>query len=259
MQNKLGFIFKVVFIWLLCISSASAQARRNFLQEVSVGAFGGVNMSQVRFLHNSTAYSTMIGDQSLFNKRGGTFGVSARYIAQEHFGVILDLSYTSKGYCEIFRPRNGEDVRLVGLKDKRVDFNGVDLDRTISYLDIPILAHIYFGSKSRFFLNIGPQMSFKLSEKDNSIINEVQKEILTFSDPRINRSIATDKMDFSLHAALGYDLHLDKVSAMLELRWAYGVHDLYPHSKADWFQRSNTQNLGLVLRAYVPVKKFHGN
>lgn len=259
MQNKICFIFKLLLLWLFGVSTASAQARKNFLQEVSVGAFGGVNMSQVRFLHNSTAYSTMIGDQSLFNKRGGTFGVSARYISQDHFGVIFDLSYTSKGYREIFRPRNGEDVRLVGLKEKRVDFNGVDLDRTISYLDIPILAHIYFGSKSRFYVNIGPQMSFKLSEKDKSIINETQKEILTMADPRINQSIATDKVDFALHAALGYDLHLEKVSAMLELRWAYGVHDLYPHSKADWFQRSNTQNLGLVLRVYVPVKKFHSN
>lgn len=216
-------------------------------------------MSQVRFLHNSTAYASMIGDQSLFNKRGATLGVSARYIAQEHFGVILDLTYSSKGYREIFRPRNGEDVRLVGLKERRVDFNGVDLDRTISYLEIPLLAHIYFGNKSRAYFNIGPQMSFKLSETDKSVINETQKEILTMSDPRVNQSIETDNLDFALHAALGYDLHLEKVSAMLELRWAYGVYDLYPHSKADWFQRSNTQNLGFVVRVYVPVKKFHSN
>ncbi|MBO7626643.1 MAG: hypothetical protein J6S93_03705, partial [Paludibacteraceae bacterium] len=83
-----------------CVCATSAQERRSFEQEVAVGVSGGVNMSQVRFLHNNTSYTSMIGDQSLFNQRGMTAGVNALYIAQNHFGVFLECNLTQKGWCE---------------------------------------------------------------------------------------------------------------------------------------------------------------
>lgn len=240
-----------------CVCTTSAQERRSFEQEVAVGVSGGVNMSQVRFLHNNTSYTSMIGDQSLFNQRGMTAGVNALYIAQNHFGVFLECNLTQKGWCEQFRARNGQTERLVGADE--VDFNGVDLDRELTYIDIPLLAHIYFGRKARAYVNFGPQVSFLIKEKDETVVSDLQKQTLTLRDPRVNPDIETSKFDLSLCAAVGFDLHLEKVHPMLEIRWNYGTHDLYECGKMELFQRASTQNLALVLKFMLPVSHFYSN
>lgn len=214
-------------------------------------------MSQVRFLHNNTSYTSMIGDQSLLNQRGMTAGINALYIAQNHFGVFVECNLTKKGWCEKFRARNGQTERLVGADD--VDFNGVDLDRELTYIDIPVLAHIYFGGKCRAYLNFGPQFSILTKEKDNTYVTELQRQTLTMRDPRVNPDIETSKYDLSLSAAVGFDLHLEKFHPMLEVRWAYGTHDLYETGKMELFQRASTQNLALVLKFMMPVVHFHSN
>ncbi len=239
------------------VFSTSAQERRSFEQEVAVGVSGGVNMSQVRFLHNNTSFTSMIGDQSLFNQRGMTAGVNALYIAQEHFGVFLECNLTKKGWCEKFRARNGQAERLVGADG--IDFNGVDLNRELTYIDIPLLAHIYFGGKARAYVNFGPQFSILTKEKDNTSVSEIQKETLTLRDPRVNPDIEISNYDLSLCAAVGLDLHFDKFHPILEVRWNYGTHDLYECGKLELFQRSSTQNLALVLKFMVPVLHFHSN
>ena len=239
------------------VFSLSAQERRNFEQEVAVGVSGGVNMSQVRFLHNNTSFTSMIGDQSLFNQRGMTAGVNALYIAQEHFGVVLECNLTKKGWCEQFRARNGQTERLVG-KDE-VDFNGVDLQRNLTYIDIPLLAHIYFGRKARAYVDFGPEFSILTKEEDKTVVTDLQRQTLTMADPRVNPDIETSKYDLSLCAAVGFDLHLEKVHPMLEIRWNYGTHDLYQVGKKELLQRASTQNLAVVLKFMVPVLHFHSN
>lgn len=239
------------------VFSSMAQERSSFEQEVAVGVSGGVNMSQVRFLHNNTSYTSMIGDQSLFNQRGMTAGVNALYIAQKHFGVFLEMNLTQKGWCEKFRARNGDSQRLVGADN--VDFNGVDLKRDLTYLDIPFLAHVYFGRKARVYVDFGPEFSLLLKEKDDTQVSEIQRQTLTLRDPRVNPDIEISKYDLQLCAAVGFDLHLDKVHPMLEVRWNYGTHDLYECGKMELFQRTSTQNLAIVLKFMVPVLHFHSN
>lgn len=251
---------KIISSALLSVSlvfTSMAQERRNFEQEVAVGVSGGVNMSQVRFLHNNTSYTSMIGDQSLLNHRGMTAGVNALYIAQNHFGVFLECNVTKKGWCEQFRARNGQTERLVGKEE--VDFNGVDLKRDLTYIDIPLLAHIYFGRKARAYVDFGPEFSFMINEKDKTVVTELQRQTLTKRDPRVNPDIETSKYDLSLCAAVGFDLHLEKVHPMLEIRWNYGTHDLYEVGKKELFQRASTQNLALVLKFMMPVAHFHSN
>lgn len=252
-------VAKIIISAVLAAASVftSAQERRNFEQEVAVGVSGGVDMAQVRFLHNNTLYTSMIGDQSILNQRGMTAGINALYIAQEHFGVFLEANLTQRGWCEKFRARNGQTQRLVG--EGNVDFNGVDLKRNLTYIDIPLLAHIYFGRKARAYFNIGPQFSMLVKEEDKTFVTDIQRETLSMRDPRVNPDIETSKYDLSICMAAGFDLHMAKVHPMLEVRWNYGVHDLYECGKRELFQRASTQNLALVLKFMVPVLHFHSN
>ena len=62
------------------------QIKTNLRREVSIGAQGGLNLSQVRFLHNDVSYENELGN--LGWRSGASAGVAVRFIAQKHFGSV---------------------------------------------------------------------------------------------------------------------------------------------------------------------------
>lgn len=83
--------------------------------------------------------------------KGLALGVSARYIEEAHFGLIGEFFIEQRGWQESF-----EDLPF-------------QYSRKFTYLQIPILTHIFFGSdKARFFINLGPEFSFMIGESVSS-------------------------------------------------------------------------------------------
>lgn len=241
-----------LLVLLTGVSVASAQTRSNFEEEVSVGVHGGLNLSQVRFLHNDITYSSNLGD--LGYRKGAEMGASVRFIAQKHFGVQLEVDYLQNGWKEKW-------TNPMAINE--VEFQGATIERGLNYLSIPLLAHIYFGDKHRLFVNFGPRMAFLLnSGKTKHTLSDSQMEILQTNnpnDPRINEDIEPNNTDYALCAGAGYEFHISKLSVLAEARWNYGLHDVFEHSRSAVFQRSNSQTFTFTLGVMMPVFKFHSN
>ena len=78
-------------------------------------------------------------------------GIMFRYIEENHFGLIGEVNFEQRGWKENF-----EEAPY-------------SYSRDLSYIQIPLLAHIYFGSeKAKFFFNAGPEIGFMIAEKTNS-------------------------------------------------------------------------------------------
>lgn len=231
---------------------ANSQTRSKFEEEVSVGVQGGLNLSQVRFMHNDVTYANNLGD--LGWKKGGAVGASVRFIAQKHFGLQLEADYLQSGWYEKWN----DPTTING-----VEFEGADLERTINYMSVPLLAHIYFGEKNRLFFNFGPKIGFLLGTKSKN--NQLSGEQISAlcqnnaNDPRINNLVQEKKTDYGLCASAGYELHLSKCSVLAEARWGYGLQDVFEHSRNAVFQRSNNQMFTFTLGVMMPVLKFHSN
>lgn len=249
MLKKLAISLIVLIGWA---NTATSQVRSRFEEEISVGVQGGLSLSQVRFMHNDVTYANNMGDPAY--RKGADFGAVVRFIAQKHFGLQLEANYQQGGWTEKWN-----DPTIVNEQQM---LDGT-IERELDYLNVPLLAHIYFGKTHRMFFNFGPKIGFLMGTGDTKTnLTQAQKEaILTnnWNDPRLNEDIEENKVDFGLCVGAGYEFHLNKVNILAEARWNYGLKDVFEHDRNAVFQRSNNQMFTFTLGVMMPVIKFHSN
>ena len=100
----------------------TASAQTHYEGNIAVGAKGGVTLSRLKF--SPSVPQTMLP--------GFMAGVTFRYIEEKHFGVIAELNLEQRGWKEKFDGLN------------------YAYQRRLTYLQLPMLTHIFFGNK--FFL-----------------------------------------------------------------------------------------------------------
>lgn len=129
---------RIVFSMLVAsgLSVLSSSAQTHYSSNVSVGVKGGVDLSRVSFTPSVKQGFAM----------GGNAGVAFRYIEESHFGLIAEVNFEQRGWKEDFEEYPFE------------------YSRTLNYVQIPFLAHIYFGRRGRFFFNAGPEIGFMIGE-----------------------------------------------------------------------------------------------
>ena len=132
------FILALI-ISFISITSLYSQ-KKVFDNELYIGVGGGAYASSVDFVPSIPQ-----------NQKIDFFGgVSAKYITQNHLGLIIEANYSRRGWEEEY--------------DSESDFS---YSRTLNYLEVPFMTHIYFGDKARFIINVGPQISFLLNDKQS--------------------------------------------------------------------------------------------
>lgn len=153
--------------------------------------------------------------------KGFSAGISARYISEKHLGVLAELNFTQRGWIEDFKDTNVPEFAY---------------SRTLNYVELPLMTHIYFGNKVRFILNIGPQVSYMIGGKANmndSLFNYMvdQRE----RDPNAPVGLQYDplnsKFDYGLLGGLGAQFDTSVGSFSLEGRYYFGLGDAFDSSR----------------------------
>ncbi len=117
---------------MLVGGALTASAQRYYEPKFYVGAKGGATLSSVAF--------TPHVKQSLLP--GMMMGATVRYTEEKVFGLIGELLLEQRGWKE-----NYEGAPFA-------------YQRQITYLSLPVLTHIYFGSeKIKGFVNLGASVS----------------------------------------------------------------------------------------------------
>lgn len=228
------YIFALFLLWL-CLLPAFAQ-KNKFNSEWNVGVGFGPTFSAVDF-QVGVGGSAGLGTKNMLQYHGG---FAIRYISEKNLGVIAELNYSQQGWEQLF-------------KDKP-EFQH---SHQLNYLELPILTHIYFGSKVRFVINLGPKLSFLLSdsEKMNAALeNELASG--NMSDKVVTHQyyrMAERKIDYGLMAGLGLEFRTGVGNFALEGRYTFGLGDIYNSSKADYFSRSANRVISAKLTYYVKL------
>ena len=116
------------------------QAQNKFKRELSLGASFGTTFSKVSFAQTKVQQKM---------KLGYTGGLTLRWITEKNLGLQAELNFIQHGWDEKFE-----------------DQPQYKYSRTINYFELPILTHIYFGSKRfRVFVNLGPKIGYAFGEK----------------------------------------------------------------------------------------------
>lgn len=211
-----------------------AQQSDKFKTQFNFGISGGAVFSEVDFVRRIAQITT----------QGISAGISAKFVSEKHLGVLAELNYTQRGWTEDFSDS----------PDLNPDFS---YNRTLNYIELPLLTHIYFGDKVRFILNIGPQISYLLNDKGNmndALSNHING-VLT-EDPNspigIQYKSIDNKFDYGLIGGLGIEFNTPVGSFDLQGRYYFGLGDSFDNtrSSASNFSRSAHRYFGGKLTYY---------
>lgn len=226
---------------MLFAPDAKAQVG-DYRNDFVIGFNGGYQLNKIAF--ENSIPQDMLG--------GINFGVTARYTCEKYFNTIcaiqIELNYAELGWKERIESIDGLPCIL---QTGAHTGEAAAYQRRISYFQIPLLAHLGWGREekgAKFFLNMGPQFGFMLSEEATT--NFEYEDALKTDPERVSPECAQyampveKKFDFGITASLGMELSMKKVGHIaLEARYYYGLGNIYGDSKQDHFSRSNHNSI----------------
>lgn len=211
---------------LATLLSLTVSAQTHYESNITIGGKGGVTLSSASF--SPTVPQSML--------TGMIVGATFRYIEERHFGLIAEINLEQRGWKEDF-----EEAPY-------------SYSRTLTYIQIPFLTHIYFGStKFHGFFNAGPEVAFMIGESTsaNFDINNFQ----SLDDfPKVNRSTdqfampVKNKFDYGISAGLGMEYFIKRNhSVTLEGRFYFGLGNMFGASKSDVFAASRGMSIQVTV------------
>lgn len=212
---------------------APVNAQRAYDPHFAIGAKGGVTFSSMAF--------TPSIEQSLI--QGVSFGAVARYTEERFFGLVAELNIEQRGWKETF------------------DETKFEFQRRLTYIQLPVMTHIYFGSdKFRGFINLGPSVGYLISE--NSSANfDYHNPAAVAGFPIANRHVnqmtmeVKNRFDYGICAGGGIELTLKKKhSILLEGRYYYGLGNIFPAKKKDEFSASRGTSIQVAVGYLFHIK-----
>lgn len=217
----------ILIIALLAAMSGKAQ-KKNFRQELSIGASFGTNFSSVSF-------SPKVKQGMLMGFNGGA---TIRWNTEANLGLQAELNFSQQGWQEKYESHPEQEYK-----------------RTINYLEIPFLTHIYFGSKKvKVFVNLGPQIGYALGEKTSSNLGDDFKPEENSDTFQHDKSI-DKKFEWGLCGGPGIEFRTGIGYFLLEGRYFYALGDIYNSRKEDHFSKSASQTIAVKLTYLLPILK----
>lgn len=215
------FIFALILGGLACLAFAQPKVPREF----QFGTIGGANMSSY------TLNPSVTQDKSL----GYTAGLGVRYIEEKYFGLQCELLLTRRG-----------------MKDRYDLYPQYSFERQLTYIELPVMAHVYFDIKKRseVALDLGLKLGYYLADNSTSNLDggfDVIAQSATHG--YAHHSIPVDqKLDYGIQAGLGYEFKLNRrLSLLLQGRYYFGLGDIFPNTKADTYETSSNQSIQIVM------------
>lgn len=221
-----------LFLLVLALPWLVGGAQTHYSSNVSAGVHGGIDLPRI-FFSPSVRQSWPVDPM---------FGARIRYIEEDHFGLIAEVNYVRRGWSE--------------------NFEGLPFSyrRNIDYIEIPVFAHIYFGSRARFFVNLGPQIAFRLGESYSANFDPFDTASIP-DFPNVNRrndqmtEKVSQKVDYGITAALGCEFSIDpRNSVSLEARYYFGLGNIFPSKRQDTFRASNSMYIGITAGYWFRFK-----
>jgi hypothetical protein len=203
-----------ILILLVISASLSAQVRLD-KPEMYIGANFGVTESMVLFKPAIT--------QGLLMGYNG--GIVFRYIAEKNVGMQAELNFSQRGWKE-----------ASGL-----------YSRQLNYIELPFMTHIYIGHRNRVFFNLGPKISYLISERvlvNGTVSSTDVQHITSVQHP----------FDYGLCTGLGILFNIKGKVLQLDTRANFGLSDVFANTKRDYFATSNNTDLSVNLAWLFQVK-----
>lgn len=195
---------------------------------VAVGASAGMTLSKMDF--QPTIRQNY--------QSGITGGFMVRYTCEKYFNLIcaaqLELNFVQRGW-----------------KENIDDGSNNQYNRTLNYVEIPFFAHLGLGREERgmqFFINLGPQVGFYLSDNETYGGDSPWNPALRPNGVNYQYGKAVENsFEYGIAGGLGMELKTAIGIFSVEGRYYYGLSDIFKNSKSDDFGRSANQTIAVKI------------
>lgn len=225
------FISTITVLFIALNISAQIEESRNLLE---IGVSGGLNLNKAEFQPTIR--------QKMLNGING--GICVRYTSEKYFSMIcaaqIEVNFSQRGWEEDFD--DGTDNRY---------------SRLLNYIEIPLLAHLSWGKEEKgfqFFVNLGPQFGFFISDSETYEGNWKPEERPVSLQPIYGKEVY-NKFDYGIAGGAGIELKTKAGNFFIEGRYYYGLADIFNNSKLDDFGRSANQTITARIGYSVPIFK----
>lgn len=215
---------------VLSTSALAAFGQSHYSSRIYVGGHAGVDLSRVTF--------TPGVNQNFL--AGANAGINFRYIEEKHFGFIVEANWEQRGWKEDF-----EELPY-------------SYSRTVNYIQIPFLAHIYFGNRGKFFINAGPSVSFVLGESTSANFDYNNVDEITDLDTHISYQYSLpvhQKVDYGISGGIGGEFSINtRNSLYIDARFYYGLANILKSGRTEPIRGSNGMTISVSLGYWFRVK-----
>lgn len=224
---------RIILLFTAILAFMAAKAQTHYIPHVWIGGHAGITMSEMSFSPSVKQSMT----------QGMTAGVSFKYAEERHVGLIAELNISQRGWKEDFEE------------------HPFSYSRTLTYIELPILTHIFFGSrKFKGFFNLGPVVGLMVGDNISADFDyEHPDQVAGF--PLTNRSTeqmsmeVKNKFDYGITAGAGCEFIVKRRHAIsLEARYYFGLGNIYPSSKKDTFSASRGTSILVTLGYSFRIK-----
>ena len=223
---------KILTAAALLLTALAATAETHYRPHIWIGGKAGVSMGEMSFSPSVKQTWNM----------GSHGAVTFRYSEEKIFGLIAEFGWVQRGWKENFEE------------------HPFCYSRSLTYLNLPILTHIYFGTR-RFkgFVNLGPQFAYMIGSKIESDFEYTHpNKVPNFPANRQTEQLWTEvknKFDYGICAGVGCEFYVQpKHSLVFEGRFYYGLGNIFPASKADTFSASRNMSIEISLGYNFRIK-----
>lgn len=208
---------KVLLSVLALIFTLSSQAQvKKFASQLYVGAGGGASLSTLDFEPKVIQENTL----------GFHGGLSVRYVSEEHIGLQLEANIAKRGWTQKF-----------------TDNPDFSYSSSLTYMELPMMTHVYFGNKTRLIVLLGPQVNYLINQSSQisaALQSDVDKQRIDFPDKKYGEQYkpAEKKFDYGLIGGLGVEFRTGIGSFDLEGRYYFGLGDIFNSGVGSAYSRS---------------------
>ncbi len=216
------------------VAAPSATAQRTYRSNLSVGGRAGVTMSNVSFMPKVPESMLM----------GWTVGAVVRYTEEKHVGVVGEINISQRGWKESYDP--GQDFSF---------------SRSLTYINIPVMTHIYFGPKKfNCIINLGPEIAFMIANSakanfDYNNINSVKGYPVNSRETAQMTMPIKNKIDYGITAGIGGEWKINpRNSVLIEARYYFGLGNLFESDKKATFSSSRPSSIEVTAGYMFRIK-----
>ncbi|MDD3161229.1 MAG: porin family protein [Bacteroidales bacterium] len=215
----------LLYVLIILFATLETEAKERFKPEFWLGTSHGVTLSSVTL--NPKVKQGML--------KGYNGGIAMRYISEKNFGIQAELNYSMRGWEEAM--------------EKTPQYAYA---RRMSYIELPFLTHMYFGNKTRGFINAGPKIGYFLSEKETYNFDPTTA-LLSIKEQYGKKT--EQKFDYGLCIGGGVEFGTGIGHFGLEGRYYLGLGDFFQTSSTTFFNAASMQTISINLVYLAPLTK----